>query len=268
MYAPSPRTLSREADAIVYNGYCQALSCPPMNRLHEVPRGAAIEELVKRFPQESSQEVKKRLKGESVLKQMIEQARIRDPLLLIITVGKSLPPLSLKEIKDACILVSVGDQEQRTKVIKRASHPEWNETLVLYVYAPVEDAPYSHSNVLGIDAALATLTVTYRSRDKIMCALTCLPVCATHAATVRSARSALETYAQRSSRTSGLNSLSPTLCTRLPLLQQHIARARSALSRSASTWQGRVLFYALCAAFISAAVLLCSTRTDSTMSAA
>lgn len=116
---------------LVYNGYCQALTCPPMNRLHEVPRGAAIGELVKRFPQESSGEVRQRLKGESMLKQMIEQARIRDPLLLIITVGKSLPPLSLKEVKDACILITVGDQEQRTKVIKRSPHPEWNETLVL-----------------------------------------------------------------------------------------------------------------------------------------
>jgi len=36
----------------VYNGYCQALTCPPMNRLLEVPRANTITELVTKYPRE------------------------------------------------------------------------------------------------------------------------------------------------------------------------------------------------------------------------
>jgi len=42
----------------VYNGYCQALSCPPMNRLFEVPRGSTISELLEKYPKQKPREKK------------------------------------------------------------------------------------------------------------------------------------------------------------------------------------------------------------------
>src|SRR5689334_10597013 len=39
--------------ALVFNGYAQALRCPPMNRLFEVPRSAALTELAVKYPPET-----------------------------------------------------------------------------------------------------------------------------------------------------------------------------------------------------------------------
>lgn len=138
-----------------YNGYCAALACPPMNRLYEVPRAAALAELVARYPPESEEEVKRRKRGEA-RKRLIVQQGTRDPLFLLVAVGRSLPPTAGggKELKEAQVVVGVAEEEQRTKAIKVAALPEWKETLVF--------------NVLGVDPASTPVRVQLRSKDKVV----------------------------------------------------------------------------------------------------
>jgi len=42
----------------VYNGYCQSLSCPPMNRLFEVPRGSTIADFAEKYHKQKIREKK------------------------------------------------------------------------------------------------------------------------------------------------------------------------------------------------------------------
>jgi hypothetical protein len=55
-----------------------------MNRLYELPRGSAIADLARRFPEESGKSLKKKEKTEKIKKQLIMQASVGDPLLLMI----------------------------------------------------------------------------------------------------------------------------------------------------------------------------------------
>jgi len=84
-----------------YNGYCQALSCPPMNRLFEVPRAATISELVSKYPQESNVAQRRRQKGAKMQRQLIQQ-EIKDPLFLLVRVKKALPGEEILNSYVAC----------------------------------------------------------------------------------------------------------------------------------------------------------------------
>lgn len=57
-----------------------------MNRLYELPRGSAIADLAKRFPEESGKTIKKKEKTEKIKQQMIKAASAGDPLLLMVKV--------------------------------------------------------------------------------------------------------------------------------------------------------------------------------------
>eukprot|EP01125_Pyxidicula_operculata_P001024 TRINITY_DN108_c8_g2_i1.p1 TRINITY_DN108_c8_g2~~TRINITY_DN108_c8_g2_i1.p1 ORF type:complete len:1167 (+),score=338.57 TRINITY_DN108_c8_g2_i1:63-3563(+) len=66
-----------------YNGYCQALSCPPMNRLFEVPRASTIEDLMKKYPRESGS-LRKQREQEDKEKRKATIEKNKDPLLLLV----------------------------------------------------------------------------------------------------------------------------------------------------------------------------------------
>eukprot|EP01125_Pyxidicula_operculata_P017144 TRINITY_DN597_c2_g1_i1.p1 TRINITY_DN597_c2_g1~~TRINITY_DN597_c2_g1_i1.p1 ORF type:complete len:1127 (-),score=295.82 TRINITY_DN597_c2_g1_i1:160-3540(-) len=121
----------------LYNGFCQALSCPPMNRLFEVPRANTIIELVNKYPHESKKIRDIRSNSEKKKRKLIIQSsKARDPIFMLVTVVKCVPP---REVKDPLLSIKVLDKEEKTKVTKgKCSMKDaitWNETLAFNIVA-------------------------------------------------------------------------------------------------------------------------------------
>jgi len=107
----------------VYNGYCQALSCPPMNRLFEVPRGSTISELGEKYITINKQRPRER----KPIKPKLDED---DPSQIYINViGANFESSNNIEPFDAYCIVTIADQKQKTKPQKKTLVPRWNTPL-------------------------------------------------------------------------------------------------------------------------------------------
>eukprot|EP01124_Arcella_intermedia_P012070 TRINITY_DN18383_c0_g1_i1.p1 TRINITY_DN18383_c0_g1~~TRINITY_DN18383_c0_g1_i1.p1 ORF type:complete len:1012 (+),score=193.77 TRINITY_DN18383_c0_g1_i1:180-3215(+) len=149
-YLFSPAELKDFLFTKVYNGYCQALSCPPMNRLFEVPRASCIAELVSKFPKSTAKDIA-RVEKDAQRKREGLIAKIKDPLLLLVTVH-SLE--STKPLNGLVVSVTILDSENKTQPIKDdapKTEIAINEILVF--------------NVVAVDPALHHITINL-GKDK------------------------------------------------------------------------------------------------------
>jgi len=144
----------------VYNGYCQALSCPPMNRLFEVPRANTIAEIVAKFPNESKKARKIRSHGAQKRMNLITTS-IKDQLFLMITVIRALPPSNPK-CTNTYVSVKILDQEQKTKVIKAKEKGKPSTDALIWEKADGKMA----FNVVAVDPALHFVKLELRNMSK------------------------------------------------------------------------------------------------------
>jgi hypothetical protein len=135
----------------VHNGFIQAtIFCPPINRLWYTPRSALLDEIATRWPKESSKDKKARLKRE---KEKYEKIRLeaqnneKKDLVAVVIAGQNLAVRdTLAKSSDPYVVLSLCDQQVKTKVLKMTLNPVWNEEIRL--------------DLRGVDLTDAMLTVT------------------------------------------------------------------------------------------------------------
>jgi len=118
-----------------YNGYCQALTCPPMNRLYELPRGEELSHLINAFPQHDDKFIKKMEENQKRRLLHIAASAKGDPLILMATVMQ-LNPSRTSTMKSGYVQVSLCQQECQTK---KSETGNFNEVLV-FVLAGINPA--------------------------------------------------------------------------------------------------------------------------------
>lgn len=124
----------------LHNGFVRAQSVPPMDRLFRVPRRAALKAFGERFPPETRLEKQRREKAEARLREIARsEARVRTKLSVRVGSGRGLASKDANGLSDPFLELTLLEQQQRTKVIKKSLSPHWNEQLEFDVTA-LDDA--------------------------------------------------------------------------------------------------------------------------------
>ena len=114
----------------LHNGFVRAQAVPPMDRLFRVPRRAALKAFGERFPAESKLDKQRREKAEARLRETARaEARTRVTLSVRVGSGRGLASKDANGLSDPFLEVTLLEQQQRTKVIKKTLSPHWNEVL-------------------------------------------------------------------------------------------------------------------------------------------
>jgi hypothetical protein len=114
------------------NGRVKAMLSPPMNRLYFLPRCSTINDLCARYPHENRNQVKEREKKEALQRASrrnswgLSSVEHREILIRIIS-GKNLPVKDIGGSSDPYVIVSVKEQQYKTKVQRKTLNPVWEE---------------------------------------------------------------------------------------------------------------------------------------------
>jgi phosphatidylserine decarboxylase len=101
-----------------------------MDRLFRVPRKAALQAFGERFGAESRADKQRREKSETRLREGSRtEAAVRRSLIVRVGSGRNLASKDANGLSDPLLEVTLLDQQQRTKVIKKTLSPHWNEVL-------------------------------------------------------------------------------------------------------------------------------------------
>lgn len=115
----SPTCLKDYLFIKLYNGFSQALRCPPMNRLFEVPRAATLGNLATKYPKLDVIPKKKQFTNFDSNSTIISIHLSRATGLIARDTNTS----------DPYCTVSIGGQQTKSKVVKKTLAPAFNETL-------------------------------------------------------------------------------------------------------------------------------------------
>lgn len=85
-YSFAPAELRDFLFTKAFNGYAQALRCPPMNRLFEVPRSAYLMELYKKYPRESIKDSKNRRREDKARRKKLRELAESLPTRTMVTI--------------------------------------------------------------------------------------------------------------------------------------------------------------------------------------
>jgi len=113
-YRMSPTDIKEYLFIKLHNAMHMVKQCPPMNRLYQVPRLAALEELAQRFPKTNKRFV--RVVNRDVLTVEVIQGRFttRDPSIQ----------------SDIFCKLQVGNQKYKTPVSRKTLNPVWNSKFI------------------------------------------------------------------------------------------------------------------------------------------
>eukprot|EP01125_Pyxidicula_operculata_P014136 TRINITY_DN4696_c0_g1_i3.p1 TRINITY_DN4696_c0_g1~~TRINITY_DN4696_c0_g1_i3.p1 ORF type:complete len:1061 (+),score=242.47 TRINITY_DN4696_c0_g1_i3:66-3248(+) len=117
----------------LYNGYCQAVACPPMNRLFEVPRVSTMLDVTNKYPPMTSKEIKEKMKES----RDVSEESSGTTMFFEVLCARNLPyscssptmnTTTQTEINiDPYCIVNLVHQRQKTKPTKRTCDPDWDE---------------------------------------------------------------------------------------------------------------------------------------------
>jgi len=102
------------------NGYATAFLCPPMNRLFYVPRSAALEDLIDKYPSESKKDKKEREKLDELKRQKI-RTESEDTRKLVVDIinATELSAKDLNGTSDPYALITIKEQSFKTTIQKK-----------------------------------------------------------------------------------------------------------------------------------------------------
>lgn len=133
--------------AKLVNGLISAMiRSPPMNRLYYVPRGAAIEDLVAKYPRESDKEMREREKQAAKDRAKMREDYAGLPRELVVRVNSA---RNIRPNKDGSAStyaeVKLQEQRHRTDVVKKNTSPIWNAAFRL--------------DLVGVEVDFATIEI-------------------------------------------------------------------------------------------------------------
>eukprot|EP01127_Copromyxa_protea_P002446 TRINITY_DN1232_c0_g3_i3.p1 TRINITY_DN1232_c0_g3~~TRINITY_DN1232_c0_g3_i3.p1 ORF type:complete len:285 (+),score=51.88 TRINITY_DN1232_c0_g3_i3:76-930(+) len=103
--------------AKLYNGMHTSNHCPPLNRLFQVPRAAAIEELGRRYPPKPRRELENSVK------------EVGPWLSVDIMNGKDIRSSRSSGLCNPYVTITFDNKDQKTPVQRKTNSPSWDATV-------------------------------------------------------------------------------------------------------------------------------------------
>ena len=98
----------------------------PMNRLWYRPRGAAIEDLVAKYPKETDKAAKQRAKAEVVARKKMRETHAGLPRQLVVYLKMARNFAERDTAPSAYCVVTLQEQQFKSDVVRKAHLPMWN----------------------------------------------------------------------------------------------------------------------------------------------
>jgi len=116
----------------IHNGYAAARACPPMKNLFTVPRRAALKDLANKYPFVKKSHASPMTTSTKKSKQGNNNTKLKE-LKVTVEKGTDLASKDSNGLSDPYVVVKIGDQQNKTKIIYKTLNPSWRETLVFTV---------------------------------------------------------------------------------------------------------------------------------------